>query len=330
MKKYIFLCFGALLQTLGNGKAHAMMGPLPSPYSSQTYQTNPASKMTPQQKAAVNQAFSWVQYTFQQNHTYRCHSREDCLNLDLGTLATFINSRSTHPARTLFQNIYNIIRQDARRQKFVTQWIVFKNLSQQRQTEYRNGIRIAPIQPQNVRALHGLTWIITPALFNQDDVFTDLLEQINHHHRNCEEYVTCLSGDLQIISALYSRLAPTDPVRTSLNRLSQTIKDLATRKIFNTSLYLILYNPLGMDWNNTLKKHKAKKIAAYGYAEWRQVEKSSRPVSWHSPRITNGTPLTQNQNFRPNVQDMKSTLQGSKQIGKEWWNKDKHLFREWW
>lgn len=280
--KYIALCLGITWQALSVPGAKAI-GPLPLP--SHFYQTNPAFKMTPQQKTAVGQAFSWAQQMFNRNHTYLCKNRRDCLSLDLKALATFINSRPTHPARTIFQDIYNTIRQDSHRQKFVTQWVVFSNLSLERQQEYSKGIRVTPIQPLNARLPSGA---LTPAHFNQDDVFTDLLQTVDHSHKNCEGYISCLSADLQIIKHLHNRLAPTDPVRTSLKNLSQIINTMATQKIFNTDIYLKLYNPLSASWNDTLTKHKAKKITAYGYKEWQKVKKSSRAVSWRAPRITNG------------------------------------------
>jgi hypothetical protein len=305
MKKRTALYCGIMIQTLSGFEARAM-GPIPLP--SQLYQVNPASGMTPQQKVDVQQAFSWVGATFQQNHNY-CKSRGECLNLDLGALTNFINSHPTHPAKPLFQNVYNIIRQDSQQQKFVTQWVVFQNLSQHRQEEYRNGVRITPIRPQYVRTPAGST---APAFFNQDDVLTSLLQAIEHRHKNCEEYITCLSGDLQIIKSLHDRLALNDPVRSSLKNLKQIIKNLANQKIFNTNLYLTLYNPLSADWGNTLKKHKAKKIASYGYAEWRQIAKNSQAVSWHAPRMTNGIPLSQSQATQPNMPTQKAPWWG-------WW-----------
>jgi len=288
IKKYTALCLSITLQTFGICEAKAMgMGPLPLP--SHFYQTNPAFKMASQDKIAVGQAFSWAQQTFEQNHKYMCNNRRDCARLDLKTLKTFIENRPTHPAKTMFQNIYNIIHNDYHHQIFVTQWVIFSNLSPQRRNEYVKGTRIAPLQPQNIRLPSGA---VAPAHFNQDDVLTDLLQAVDHSHRNCEAYTACLSADLQIVKHFYNRLTPTDPVRLSLEKMHSAIRNLASQQIFNTIKYLRLYNPLSADWNNILEKHKAWKTTAYGYKEWRKVQKEGhRPVRWLAPRIINGAPL---------------------------------------
>jgi len=286
IKKHTALCLSVILQIFGIFETKAM-GPLPLP--SRFYQTNPAFKMAPQEKVAVGQAFSWAQQMVEQNHTYSCKNRRDCLRLDLKALKTFIENRPTHPAKTMFQNLYNMIRHDSHHQIFVTQWVIFSSLSLQRQNAYSKGTRVAPLQPGNVRLPSGA---VAPAHFNQDDVFTDLLEAVKHNHRNCEAYTACLISDLQIIKRFYNLLTPTDPVRLSLGNIYNATKSLAGQQIFNTAKYLQLYNPLSADWNNILEKHKARETTAYGYKEWRKVEKEShRPVRWLAPRIINGVPL---------------------------------------
>ena len=320
MKKYMNLCFGLFIAILGSLEVNAM-GPVPYPYptqTSQTYQANPTYRMTPPQKLAVSQAFLWAQNAFLQNHKV-CRSRGECLNLDLRSLANFISTHPSHPAQPMFHNIYNIIRLDSQHQKFVSQWVIFQNLSPSRQSEYRNGLRIDPIQPQYARAPWGMTWVSTPAFFNQDDVLTDLLQEVDHYHKNCNQFLTCLRGDLQIINNLYNRLATNDPVRLSLRNLSQNISNSSTRSLFNTTLYLNLYNPLSPDWNNTLTKHKAHKLASDGYTQWHQIEKSSRPASWQPPRLTNGTPILQNQPSLPTTPINKNTL-------REWWREKRNIF----
>lgn len=337
MKKYTIMSVGIMVLTLQNAVAGGgAMGPLPLPFASQSYPPNPTSHMTPQQKIAVNQTLMNAQNAFQQNHLL-CTSRGSCLNRDLTSIANFINKNPRHPAQPILQNIYNVIRHDSRRQKFTTQWVVFQNLSAHRQIEYRSGLRIVPIQPQTVKAAWGTTWITAPAQYNQDDVFTALLQQIDHHHKNCDEYITCLAGDLQIINGLYNRLAVTDPVRLSLTNLAQIIKRISNQKIFNTLVYLKLYNPLNPDWYDTLKKHKAKNIANYGHAEWQQVERSSPATTWRSARITNGTPIGRNEAFRTNMQglksnaqDVRSRAQDQKKSIAQWWKENKDLFKGWW
>lgn len=344
MNKYMMFGFMLAMQAL---KVSAM-GPVPMLNPAQTYQTNPANRMTPQQRYAVSQAFGWAQGAFQKNHSV-CRNRGECLNLDLKSLASYISMYPRQPATLLFQNIYNIIRQDSQNQKFVSQWVIFRNLSPARQAEYQNGVRVTPVKPQYVRTVSGT---ITPALFNQDDVLTDLLQQVDHYHKNCNQYITCLRGDLQLISNLYKRLSSADPVRISLRSLSQIISNLANQKTFNTSLYLTLYNPLGQNWYDVSRKQKANKLGAYGYSEWKNVERSSRATSWRAPRFTNGIFIPQNQlavqpplysappppgSFRSNVEGIRSKSQAESQKTKSWWEKNKDwvkdnkdLFKGWW
>ena len=188
----------------------------------------------------------------------------------------------------MFTKIHNTIRHDSQYQKFVTQWVIFENLSTQGKDQYYKGIRLNQILPQTVITRLGeRTW----AHFNQDDVLTDLLQKVDHHHKNCNEFITCLRGDIKILNHLHQNLAPTDPLRPFLKILEKNIENLASKVIFDTILYLKLYNPLTPDWNDTLKKHKAKKTTAYGYKEWRKIEKNSRAVNWRAPRVTNGQPL---------------------------------------
>lgn len=321
MKKYLAL--GLLMCFLGYFQAKAM-GPIPMLNPGQTYQTNPAYKMTAQQRYAVSQAFAWAQNAFQRNHSV-CRNRGECLNLDLRSLTGYINTYPQQLATRFFQNIFNIIRNDSVHQRFVSEWVVFQNLSPERQAEYRNGVRMTPIQPQNVITASGTS---TPAFFNQDDVFTDVLQSIDHHHKNCDQFVTCLRGDLQIINNFYERLSYADPVRAALQRLSRIISTLATQKMFNTSLYLDLYNPLSPNWSDVARKQKAKKLGSYGYSEWKKVERSSRPSSWRTPRITNGTP--QNRNFRTRVEDLRSNVQTQRQGVKDMWNNNRDLLKGWW
>ena len=268
------------------------MLPFPPLYTPQTYQTNPAFIMDPQRRFAVQQAFIWAENAFRRNH-YICRNRNECLNLDLKSLTSYIYTYPMHPATLIFKNIYTIISQDSQQQKFVSEWVVFQNLSPIRQMEYRNGLRVTPIQPQYVRAPWGTTWVSTPGFFNQDDVLTDLIQQLGHNHRNCDRYINCLRGDLQIVTNLINRLAPLDPARITLANVRLDISRLADTKRFNTSLYLSLYNPLSPSWNDVLKKQKAKKLAGYGYIEWQQIEKNTRATNWRSPQFTNGTPIQQ-------------------------------------
>lgn len=332
IKNYLILCISLLISILG-ATPSLSMGPVPLPYSNQSYQVNPTARMSPQQKTAISQSFSWAKSMVQHNHAYLCKTRRDCLHLDLNVLTTAINRDPNHPVVPFFKNVYTLIRSDAHRQKFVTQWVIFNNLSAAAQADYRNGIRVSPFQPQYVKSTRGTV----PAFFSQDDVFASLLEEINHRHKNCEDYVTCLSGGLQIIKKLYNRLAPQDPVRPHLQSLHTIIKDLATGSIFDTLTYLIFYNPLSPFWNDTLKKHKARKLTAYGYKEWRQVQKGSRVSSWRAPRVTNGIPLTQNQSFRskmegfrPKGDDFRANFQSKKSSARDWWHENKKIFKGWW
>jgi len=251
--------------------------------------------MTPSQRLAVQKAFIWADNAFKRNHAV-CRSRGECLNFDLRSLTSYIHTYPNHPATPLFANIFNMIRFDSQHQKFVSEWVIFQKLSPARQSEYRSGIRVTPIQPQYVRAAWGATWISKPGFFNLDDVLTYLIQEIDHRHKNCNQYLNCLNGDLQYLTYLSNRLALGDPARNTLSRLRVDINTLANHKMFNTSLYLALYNPLNPAWNDVLRKHKAKKLAGYGYSEWRKIERSSRALRWQAPRFTNGASIQQNYN----------------------------------
>lgn len=306
MKKIIAVSLGLLLQGLGTTDANAI-GPFPMPTSPNVYyQTNPTAYMTPNQKAWVKYGFDWAWKAFQQNRL-TCQTRAQCLHADLNALQTYVNQYPNHPESTMLKNIHNLIKQDAQQQKFVSQWIVFQSLSPSRQAEYRSGLRITPIQSQSVMAPWGMTSVSKPAFFNQDDVLTQILQQIVHFHKNCNQYVTCLRGDINIIRNVLNRLAPNDPVRGLLsnpnypsgNSLIERIEGMATSKLFNSFLYLKLYNPLDTSWSDTFRKHKAKKLAGYGYTEWKSVEKSSSPPTrWKYPTVTNGAPITQYQAYQ--------------------------------
>ena len=289
--KKILFAIGIVLLAFNDFDAKAM-GPLPLPYPQQFYETNPSYRMTPEIRMRVQTAFNWMNQTFRSNHS-ACQGREQCLQADLQSLRNYIQSYPTDPANRYFQKIYNIILSDSQSQKFVSQWYIYWNLSQVRKREYQSGLRVTPIRPQNVKTPWGMTWMTVPAFYNQDDVFTDLLQQISHFHKNCDQYVTCLRGDLQIISNMNNRLAANDPARNALARLSQIITDASARRTFNTNLYLSLYNPLDPSWNDAFKKRKAKKLAGYGYTQWKSVQRnSSRPIYWKNPKVTNGRPMT--------------------------------------
>lgn len=348
MKKIILISLGIIILTNSNVFAYAQwqpMGPLPTPIPNQNYQPNPVNRMSPSQRYAVNQTFINAERAFQQNHLL-CSTRANCLQLDLNSLSDFIYRNPYHPARPLIQNVYNIIRRDAYHQKFTTQWVIFQQLSPQRQAEYQQGLRFVPIQPQSVQTYVGGVWVTAPAQFNQDDVFTALLQEEEHYNRNCDVYDTCLTGNIQIIRNLYNRLAVSDPVRPSLSKLAQMIKNVANRQIFNTIVYLRLYNPLNrLDWDDVLQKHKAKNVANYGHDEWKKIEKSSRANTWHSARITNGSPVDSNDPLRARIQAQKKTAKdwlqenketlkmgsdGQKKILKSWWQENKNIWKELW
>jgi len=292
MKKFTMSLLGTVLLTASSVEARwPAAGPYPTPYSPQPYQTIAPYPLSPQQVPYVRQAFSDMQYAFQHNHSV-CRTRGECLRLDLASLTNFVNMNPSHPANPLFQNINNLIRTDSRNQKFTSQWVIFQNLSPQRQTEFRNGLRIAPVRPQKVNKALGVNWVTAPATFNQDDVFTAVLEEIDHRHKNCDGYIACLSADLQIINNVRNRLSQIDPIRTSLSMLREIVKNKGVQTKFDSSLYLKLYNPLSPDWYDAAKKHRAKHLAGTGYTEWHKIDRNPRQARWYSARITNGTPVT--------------------------------------
>jgi len=292
VKKFIISLLGIAWLTLVsiNARIWDSTGPYPTPYAPQSYRIIAPYPYSSQQAPYIRQAFADMQYAFQNNHA-SCKTRGECLRRDLASLLTFINMNPTHPAVPLFQNIHNLIQTDSKNQRFTSQWVIFQNLSPQRQNEFRNGLRIAPLQPQRVNKAWGVRWITAPATFNQDDVFTFVLEKIDKHHNNCDSYIGCLSADLQIVSGVRDHLSKADPVRTSLSMLRVIIRTKANQTIFNTNLYLTLYNPLGPDWFDAARKHKAKHLAGAGYTEWHQIKQNPRQDKWYSARITNGTPV---------------------------------------
>jgi hypothetical protein len=281
MNKFVAFCIAMLIQPFLVKGSMASQG-LPSSF----YQTNPMYRMSIAQKATVKNAFIWAQNAFQRNHSV-CRNRDECLSLDLQTLRNYINNYPKSTANIFFKDIYNIIYHDALRQKFTTQWVIYQQLSPARQADFRNGLRITPVQSRNVMGPNGT---ITPAFYNQDDVFTDLLQEVDHHHKNCDQYITCLRGDLTIIDNIDRRVNVNDPIRYSLRNLKAIITTEARVKIFDTSLYLNLYNPFSPNWYDMTKRHKAKKLSSYGYQQWKQIERSSRAVTWLNPRFTNGAP----------------------------------------
>ncbi|MGV8948668.1 MAG: hypothetical protein ACOH2E_04795 [Candidatus Paracaedibacter sp.] len=306
MKKITTSLLGVMLVTLGNANARIGwegMGPYPTPYNPQSYQTVAAYPVSPQQAPYIQRAFADMKYAFNNNHA-SCNTRGECLRRDLSSLTAFVNMNPSHPANPLFQKIYNLIRNDSKNQKFTSQWVIFQNLSPQRQNEFRDGLRIAPLRPQKVNKAWGAKWITAPALFNQDDVFTAVLQEIDHHHKNCDGYIGCLSADFQIINGVRDRLSNVDPARTSLSMLREIVRNKGNQAIFNSDLYLTLYNPLGPNWYDTARKHNAKHLAGTGYTQWHQIKQNSRQAKWYSARITNGTPVTitpssQNPAFTP-------------------------------
>lgn len=293
MKRFTKILLGMTLLTLESVQARidwTGSGPYPS-YSPQPYQTVAPYPLSSQQAPYVRQAFADMEYAFQNNHV-KCRTRGECLRLDLSSLMAFVNMNPGHPAIPLFENIYNLVRADSQRQKFSSQWVIFQNLSPQRQNEFRNGLRIAPLRPQKVKKPWGISWISAPATFNQDDVFTIVLEEVDHQHKNCEGYVGCVTADVQVINRVRDRLSTIDPVRTSLAMLREILKSKANQTIFNASLYLTLYNPLKPDWYDAIRKQQARHLAGEGYTQWHQIERNPHQAHWYSARITNGTPVT--------------------------------------
>src|SRR5258708_6675874 len=104
MKKFIIICLGFVLLSMGNVNARwpAATGPYPVPYNPQPNQTIAPYPLTPQQRPYVRQAFTNMQTAFQQNHRYCC-SRGDCLRMDYDSLLNFINTKPYHPATPLFR-----------------------------------------------------------------------------------------------------------------------------------------------------------------------------------------------------------------------------------
>lgn len=304
MTKRILLIFGFLL-SLTTQNIASISGPYPMLYS--PYHDSPASRLTPQQQTLVQQAFRTLYNAFSYNHKI-CSTRGDCLRLDQTTLESFINSHPSHPANPMLQNISSLIRNDSQTQTFTTQWAIFQNLSQYRQTEYRQGLRIMPLRSQMVKKPWGTTWVQVPATFHQDDILTTLLDAIQKNHRNCSGYLNCQNSDLQIISRLQNSLSGEDPARLTLGNLFRTIKNQSDKQIFNTHLYLNLYNPLSPNWFDTAKKNQDKRQSQYGYTQWQDVLRSQNSLHWYSARITNGTPIaTQNTgSFAPPYQPQKT------------------------
>lgn len=317
-----WVCFAIMLST-----ALAMEGPYPLPFGAHPPSANPTSRMTAYQKKQVSEAFVHAQNAVKQNHTL-CKSRTECLRLDLTTLQSFINSNLHHPATPLFQTLHKAVHHDAHHQTFITQWVIFQSLSWQRQQEYRGGLRVYPLPPSPplVKSYRGTTLITIPGHYNQDDVLTILLQEVDHHHKNCEEYAHCLSTDLKRITNLSQRLAPYDPTRLALKDLYQRIERTANQNIFNTSLYLNLYNPLSPNWHDTLSKHRAKKSTIYGRKEWRQVEKSSHPTRWKwiPARLINGQPAATLQN-RP----LPSSAKSGSPTSPDWLKYGKEMWKAW-
>jgi|GEM_PF-3304562 len=336
MTKRTILCLSVVFFATSVGNAMNYAGPFPMPYPAQTYNTtNPTSHMDFKQRLSVQEAFKFIQNSFQINHN-QCETRGACLNLDLTALLNYIRYHPNHPVNPIFRNIYTIIHQDARHQIFTTQWVIFKNLSPQRQQEFRNGLRILPLKPQMVRVRKGNNWITAPAYYDQDDVLTVLLEEIEHSHRSCTEYTSCLSNDQQILKSLYNRLDAADPTRRALSELSQIIKNLSDHYPFDTTFYLNLYNPLGPDWYDILKKHKVKHLTAYGHQEWKQTQQNTRALNWYLARPTNGQIINQTptqQGFRTYSKQewprIRSSLQEHGQPLREWWQNSKDFFKKW-
>lgn len=284
------MCLGIVVLTLGGAQAR-IDGPFPTLYN--PVQTIPPYPVTSQQTPYIRQAFEEMHFSFQQNHALS-KDRNECVRLDLASLVNFVRSNPSNPAVPLFRKIYTLIRSDFPNQKFAAQWVIFQNLSPQRQNEFRNGLRISALQPQKVQKAWGVKWITAPATFNQDDVFTVALEEVEKQHRNCEGYAGCLSADLQIINNVRNSLSNIDPARTSLSMLREIVRHKADQNIFNSDLYLTLYNPLSPDWYDARKKFKAKHIAGAGYTQWDQVRTYTPHQNWrwYSARVTNGTPVT--------------------------------------
>jgi hypothetical protein len=215
----------------------------------------------------------------------------------------------------------------------MTQWVIFQNLSGKRQQEYRQGLRIYPIGEQMVWTTRNEK---QPAIYNQDDVLTRLLEELAHHHNNCQGYTGCLKRDLNIIANMQNRLAYNDPVRNTLQNIQNNIRDLASREIFNTILYLKLYNPLQSNWYEALQKHQSEKSVGYGRKEWQGIKRGTRPRRWIPARIMNGQPTGQAQyqsqkqyQSQPRTQSQSQSQiqsQGNKALLKIWDKLGEKLF----
>jgi hypothetical protein len=136
---------------------------------------------------------------------------------------------------------------------------------------------------------------------------------------------------------MQNRLAYNDPARNTLQNLQDNIRNLASREIFNTILYLNLYNPLRPNWYEALQKHQSAKSVGYGRKEWQAIKKGTRPRRWISPRITNGqlTGQTQRQSHRQNQpqprtqsqSQSQSQNQGKKALLQIWDKLGERLFR---
>jgi hypothetical protein len=313
MKKYVYL-WG--LCSVGIQPMAALQGPVshyaPPPF----YQNSPASTLTQNQQYHVGRAFENIKAAFKVTHS-RCQSRKDCLKQDLAVLQNFFVDHPTHPANPFLHDLNNAILHDSAHHIFTTQWVVFQKLSPQRQKEYRDGLRVFPLQKKMVQTHQGMQ----QATYNQDDVLTRLLEELAHHHKNCQGYTGCLTRDLNIIANLQNRLADHDPVRNTLRDVYNNVQYLASREIFNTTLYLNLYNPLRSNWSEVLQKHQSKKSVGYGRKEWQAIKRSSRASRWVLARITNDQPtkrVSQPQQSQHPQNQTQSQNQGNKPLLQIW------------
>jgi hypothetical protein len=320
MKKYAYLLS---MLSIASQSIDALQGPI-STYAPPFYQSNPVSQMTSDQQNHVRRAFANIKVAFETVHA-RCQSRKDCLKQDLAVLQNFFIDHPEHPANPALHELNKAILHDSARHIFTTQWVIFQKLSQARQKEYRQGIRVFPIKKQMVWVPQGEQ----QATYNQDDILTRLLEELAHHHNNCQGYTGCLTRDLNIIANMQNRLAYNDPVRNTLKSLQDNIRNLASREIFNTILYLNLYNPLRPNWYEALQKHQSAKSLGYGRKEWQDIKRGTRPRRWISARITNGQRVGQTQ-YQSQRQYQSSQTQSQSQSQPQSQNQGKKVLSQIW
>jgi hypothetical protein len=220
----------------------------------------------------------------------QCRNRQDCLEEVNKALSGLLSKTSNQAAQKYLRDIMENIRVESDKDIFITQLLVWGRLSAERQNEFRNGVRIKPLEGALQKAGvsrstggSGQSQQVSSPKFHPDDVMTNLIQQIDKNHQSCQGRRVCLEGDLSVIQRLESQMDRDDPVKYDLKSLSEEITMEANRDLFDPIPVFEKFRAEFSGQEAVVTRNHSREMEK----KWNDIRGSGRATQWRDARVLN-------------------------------------------